>query len=335
MTTLDQIKVEEHTVCPEGLWGKETEDFRLLRTYDQSGIKDFHVSYLQVYRGDRPVSVMPYFMMEYRLDTMVPRGFIKRLVSPIRFKVACVGHPDVDIGKIDGEISKEILEAVNAHLFSKARMVAYKMFTQPLPLEGFSVGRGLPVAVLNIEGYFLLLRSNLRKNFRRRLAQSAALTFKMLSFPPELPDDLASAIFALVHQTEGRADIEFGGITKDYFQRVAPLSHFLLAFEGTRLIGVIQSIGKEGRMAAKYIGMDYERNRQYGVYFSMILKLIEGAEAAGYKEIEMGPTGYYFKKLLGCELIPTQIYYRHSHPFLNWVLGHCKFLLEPTASELR
>ena len=115
----------------------EPEDYRFMRAYQSAGVADFRCGYLLVYRGAVRVSVVPYFTTAYRLNTLVKNPLLKRLLAPLGFKVACVGHPSTDIGRIEGEISAEILQAVSGVLRSKAAATAYKWFTQALPLDTF------------------------------------------------------------------------------------------------------------------------------------------------------------------------------------------------------
>ena len=55
----------------------------------------------------------------------------------------------------------------------------------------------------------------------------------------------------------------------------------------------------------------------------------------GLTEMECGPTSYDFKRRLGCELVPTFVYYRHDNPALHWLLGHARSWLEPSEEELK
>ena len=328
------LTVQDLQSCPDGILTEQVEGYRFMQTFDACQMPDFVLGYLQVRRDGALISTLPYFLTTYRFDTMVTQPWLKAMLAPIKFQIACVGHPSTDIGLIDGEVSAEVLNAVNVYLFQKSKLVVYKMFAQELPLMGFSIARGLPVNSLNLADYTLQMRANRRKNIRKRLAQSASLRFEFVKNPAELPAHLMAAIFALYQQTEARADHEFEHLPFAYFLKTAPLSQYVLAFEGERLIGFVQTMTLGSSCTAKYIGMDYACNQQYGLYFSLVVKVIEDAQMRGIKTLELGPTSYYFKRLIGCSLIPTHIHYRHSNSVLNRLLGYCRFLLEPSAKEL-
>jgi hypothetical protein len=104
------------------------------------------------------------------------------------------------------------------------------------------------------------------------------------------------------------------------------------------LIGFIQVVSQATpqafNSAAKYIGMDSSCGQRYGLYFSLILTLIEALQPRGCQSLDLGITSGYFKRLLGAKPISTHIYYRHSSKWLHSVLARCQFLLEPTAVEL-
>ncbi len=329
------LRTVEHSSCPEGVLANEAEGFRFMQVFERAHIAGFRLAYIEVCRGDERVCIAPYFATHFRLDTMVTGGVLKKMLSLVRLPLACVGHPSTDVGRIDGEVSAEVLQAINAHLFSKASLIAYKTFLAPLPLSGFASAAGLPQNVLAVKNYFANLRHNRRKNIKRRLALSAPLRFEALDAPTDLPLELAQTMFALYEQTAQRGDFQFEALTLAYFQQTASLSQFILAYEGERLIGFVQNLVKGPRMVSKYIGMDYQRSEPYGLYFALLIKVIESADAAGLDEVDFGQTSYYFKKLMGCEQVATNIYFRHANPVFNWILGRCKFLLEPSAAELR
>jgi hypothetical protein len=325
-----------------------------LQAFDQCGLADFSLGYLQVLRGDCVTSSLPYFVTRYRIDTMVTHPLLKRLLRfldhclghRLGFRIACAGHPSIDVGQIDGETSPEVLHLVNQHLATKARLVVYKMFTQPLPLVGFAKASGFPVHILDLPYFAQSMRASKRKNFRKRLAVSAALRFEFIPSGRDLPTDLIDRIASLYAQTEARASHEFAPLPSSYFAKTAAVSQYQLAFEGDRLIGFIQVVSQgtsQGtpqatphsfNSAAKYIGMDSRCGQRYGLYFSLILTLIEALQPRGCQSLDLGITSGYFKRLLGAKPISTHIYYRHSSKWLHSLLARCQFLLEPSPVEL-
>ncbi len=329
------LRVVETELCPQDYGLTEPEDCRFARAFQSAGIADFRCAYLLVYREESRVSVVPYFTTDYRLNTLVTNPFLKWLLAPLGFKVACVGHPSTDVGHIEGEISAEILQAVNGVLRSKAAAIAYKWFTQALPLETFVEARGLPVNVLKAAvDYPASLARKRRRNVRNKIKKSAMLVFNEYTPEKPLPAALTGEIYRLYAETVDHADLHFEHLNADYFRLTAAISTYMLAYEGERLIGFVQWIRKGNRMSGKYAGMDYTRNRRYDLYFGIVLQSVLHGIRNGVTEFDLGIGNYYSKRLIGAVLLPTRLYFRHHNFLVQWFLARCKFLLEPSVEEL-
>lgn len=327
------LSVEELALPPDDFLQDEPEGAAFCKAFQASGITEFDCRYLAIFRSGLRVAVVPYFLHEFYVNTMLPDGVLKKCLSRVKFRIACVGHPSADFGMIDGELSEDVLALVNATLQKKAPLVAYKDFAENLPLPGFVRVSGLPVAMLTITGdYYSELSAERRRNFRRKLKKAKPLRFEECD---ALPEPLLAQVFQLYLHTYQRSPIKFERLTLDYFQKTAGLSKFLLYFEEESLIGFVQLIGKQQKMIGKYAGIDCECNRRYGLYFLLCLKAIEACVRDGYTQLDLGVTSYHFKHFLGSQLIETNIYYRHNNPLINWLLGKFKFLLEPSAEELQ
>lgn len=328
-----ELSVVELSVPPDDFLPDEPEGAAFHKAFQASGIAGFDCRYLAIFRGTRRVAVVPYFLDELSLNTMLQDGLIKRCLSGAKIRIACVGHPSSDFGMIDGEVSADVLALVNTTLRHQAALVAYKGFTADLPLPGFVRVRGLPVAVLTLSGdYYSGLDARRRNDFHHKLEKVRALRFEECD---SLSAPLAQQVFQLYLNTYDRAPLRFERLTLDYFRQTAGLGKFLLCFEADQLIGFAQLICKGNKASFKYVGMDYLRGREYGLYYAICLKGIETCLRDGYRRLELGVTSYHFKHLLGSRLVETSIYYRHSNALVNWTLGKLKFLLEPSEEELR
>ena len=329
------IRIVEVDECPVDFASEEPEDHCFLRAFQAAGIGDFRYGYLLVYRDDVRVSVVPYFTTVYRLNTLVTNRLLKRFLAPVGFTVACVGHPSTDQGRIEGEVSAEILQAVNRVLHDKGAAIAYKWFVEPLPLDGFVEVIGLPVNLLVAgEDYPAGLSRNVRKNVLVKLRKSAQLVFREHTPENPLPPEAMKDVRCLYEKTAARAELQFEALNADYFRLTAPFSIYLLAYEGERMIGFVQWMRKGARMAGKYIGMDYARNRQYDLYFGMVLQSIRRGIGGGVREFDLGVGSYYSKRMIGAVQRPTRLYFRHHNALVQALLKRCKFLLEPSAEEL-
>jgi hypothetical protein len=329
---LTGLSVIELDTPPDDFLIDEPEGAAFHQAFLSSGINDFKCAYLAIYRNNLRIAVAPYFLSTLHPGTLLPDGLLKKILSPIKLPIACVGHPSTDFGQIDGEVSADILAMVNATLAKKASLIAYKGFPSPLPLAGFIRARGLPVAALDVSGdYYSGLDARRRNDFKHKLEKAQSLRFEEHK---GLPDQLVSTVFQLYMNTYNHAPMRFERLTRAYFQNTAAISTYLLFFETDRLIGFAQIIEKNHKALFKYVGMDYLHNRQYGLYYVICLKGIETCLREGYQRLELGVTSYHFKRLLGSELIETNLYFRHNNARINWLLGKLQFLIEPSETEL-
>jgi hypothetical protein len=329
---LGELSVIELDSPPDDFLSDEPEGAAFHQAFLSSGINEFKCRYLAIYRDNQRVAVVPYFLSTLHPGTLLPDGFLQKILSPLKLHIACVGHPSTDFGAIDGEVTADIMALVNATLAKKAALIAYKGFTSTLPLSGFTRARGLPVAVLNVGGdYYSGLDARRRNDFKHKLEKAQSLRFEEHK---GLPEALISAVFQLYLNTYKHATMRFERLTLAYFEKTAAFSTYLLFFEADRLIGFAQIIEKNHKALFKYVGMDYLHNRQYGLYYVICLKGIETCLREGFHRLELGVTSYHFKRLLGSELIETSLYFRHNNVYINWLLGKLKFLIEPTDTEL-
>ncbi len=312
------LTVEHHASPPADFLADEVEGHAYYKVFQDSAIENFDFGYFVVRRDGERVAVAPYFVTRYRVNTTLAEGRLKRMLGWLSFHIACVGHPSADLGMIDGETSAEVLQAINAELFKRAAVVAYKDFGADLPLTGFSREPNLPVARLAIAGdFYSALSGPARRALRRRQRKAGMLRIEECdSYPAEQAD----RIHALYLQTLARAEMVLERLTPLFFANIAPLGKYVLYWEGDTLIGFTLLICKGRTMLAKYLGMDYARARRYGLYFVMLLNQIDICVRDGYTIYQTGQSAYDFKVRLGSRLIPTFIYFRHRNPLMHKVL---------------
>lgn len=310
------VTVEDLREPPPGFLADELEGYDFYKAFQDAGVDNFEVGYLRAWRDGVPIATAPYFVTRYRINTTLEGGVLKRLLAPFWLRLACVGHPLADFGVIDGEVSAESLAAFNQALLRKAPIVAYKDFPEDLPLTDFAVEPGLPVAALEIKGdYYSGLKQHVRSDFRRRLRKARALRIEERDgYPAELADRLYE-LYLNVHR---RGEFSFETLNRKYFEKVGPFSKYVLYWEGDTLIGFCLLMCKGRRMHYKYLGMDYERGRQHGLYFIMSLSHIEMCLRDGYTIYQTGCTSYAFKQRIGSALHPVFLHFRHRNRVVNF-----------------
>jgi hypothetical protein len=176
------------------------------------------------------------------------------------------------------------------------------------------------------------ISSRRRRDLNRQLKYSADLKFVETD---GLPNQWVDRIHELYLATHHKSDTQFERLNRDYFLATSSLSRYLLFFEGEELIGFAQTLCARGQVMHKYVGMDYERNRQHRLYFALFLKAIDICIRDGLTKLDTGVTAYDFKRHLGSRMQSTWIYYRHNNSFANALLRRFAFLLKPDEAELR
>ncbi len=326
-----QIKQIEYP--PEDFLLNEPEGYSFYRAFQDACIDGFQLGYLEVHDRGQRLAVIPYFLMDFPLNTMLPEGIFRRHLDWAKISMACVGHPSTDFGRIDGAISTTVLNAVTTELGKQAALVSFKGFDDDLPLPGFVKARGLPVPVLSITpDYYANLPQRLRNELRRKRKLGAPLRYIEID---GFPQHESEAIYGLYMQSYRDARVRFECLNRDYFRLTGPISKYLMFYENDTLIGFGQVICKNGRMVTKYLGMDRTRARQYGLYFNLCLNAIDICIRDKLTEIELGVTSYGFKCALGSRLIETSIYYRHQNRAAHCLLKALRLLLEPSAEDLK
>lgn len=328
------LRIEHLDRAPDGFLAHEVEDAQFHRAFQAAQVPGFSdVGYYALYRGEQRVSVVPYFLMRFCANTMLPEGLLKRSLAWLSYNVACIGHPTTDLSYIDGEASAEVLEAVNRELSCRASTIVYKGFRDELPLKGFVKAKGLATAILPLHpDYWSKLASKRRYNLRQKLRQGDALRVEEVD---ALTDEQARRIHALYMKTYDHAVIKAECLNLEYFLAIAPFTTYVLYFEGDDVIGFISISAKDGRAVARHCGIDYERANKYGMYYVLLLRVIEIGLRDGYSQIEFGSTTYGYKRLIGCEIVETLLYFRHRSRILTRLLAPFKFIVEPRAKELK
>lgn len=331
------LTVEQLEVPPNDFLSGEPEDAAFFLGFHKSKIQGIRTGCLAVRRGCGVVAIVPYFLLDFRINTMLPRGWLKNALGWVRLRVACVGHPSLDLGRIHGEVSGETLAAVNGELHKLAALVGYKGYPDDLPLTNFVRVKNLPQATLRIPAdFYERLTSKKRNDLNRKRKRGASIhVVEHCGRTQGLSETLAGEIHRLYLNTHDQSPVQLELLTADYFVHTAPLCTYLLFYEEQHLIGFAQILGTGKSRALKYVGMDYDRGPKYGLWFLMYLRAIDHCIRIGCECMELGQTTYEFKKYLGCELTDSWLYYHHRQPIMHWLLSKTAFLLEPSEEELK
>ena len=324
----------QHTAqTPQGFLPHEVMGEAYYASAQEREIPGFTFGYLVAQRTGETIATVPYFVMDFKINTMLEDGWLKRWLGDAGFRMACIGHPCAAFGNIDGAVSEELMSQVFEELKQLAPVVSLKGFKPHMPALGFVEAKGLPVAILTLrENFWQSMSSVRRRNIRRKRKKASALRFEVLE---GLPDDYPNIVHQLYIKVFERSKIQFECLDLQYFVSTAHISRYVLAYLGEQVVGFVQTFQKNKRMVAQYIGIDDAYNRAHGIYFALAIRVVDLAIESGCEEIEMGETHYEFKKALGCVLVETSVYFRHRNPWVHRLMSLFSFVFEPSEDELK
>ena len=321
------------TETPAGFLSNEVLGEAYYAATQEKEIPGFHFGYLVAVRAGETIATVPYFLMDFKINTMLEDGWLKRLLGNAGFRMACIGHPCAAFGNIDGVVSAELMTKVFLELKQLAPVVSLKGFRPHMPAVGFVEAKGLPVAMLRLrENFWQSMSSARRRNFKRKRKKASALRLEVFKGLPEGYPQLVHDLYIKVYE---RSRIHFERLDLNYFVSTASISTYVLAYLGEQVVGFVQVFQKDKRMLAQYIGIDHAYNRAHGVYFALAIRVVDLAIEWGSEEIELGETHYEFKKALGCTLVDTSVYFRHRNPWVHRLMSLFSFVFEPSAEELK
>ena len=330
---LEPLVLHHTKATPPGFLSQEVLSEAYYAATKEHEIPGFEFGYWVATRAGDTVATVPYFLMDFKINTMLEDGWLKRLLGNAGFRMACVGHPCAAFGNIDGTVSEELMTQVFSALKQLAPVVSLKGFKPDMPVVGFVQAKGLPVAVLTLrENFWQSMSSARRRNIKRKRKKASALRFEVLRGLPDPYPQLVHDLYIKVHD---RSKIQFERLDLNYFVSTAPISQYVLAYLGEELVGFVQTFEKDKRMVAQYIGIDDAFNRAHGIYFALAIRVVDLAIELGCAQIELGETHYEFKRALGCSLEETSVYFRHRNPWVHRLMSLFSFVFEPSEEELR
>jgi len=326
----------------EGRWWYET--------LEQSGLEDqFRFRYGLVRRDGVPIAIVPAFSMNVPMEVVAPpwimpylrpagRLFPQLLHEPTLF----VGSPCSDegtIGLAPAVDFAEIAPAIHESLEQAAaelgtRVIAWKDF--PLNTQsalnqvcneyGLFPSLSYPGTVVklsgtNMQSYWQGLKGSRRYNLKKKLTRSKQ-DAELIAVCEQFPDQsVLDEIFPLFWQTYLKGETKFEKLTPQFFNLIAKrkVSWFvyLRDVKDNRIVAFMLCFKLGNKMINKFIGLDYQRPKEWFLYFRLWEAAVEWALSQGATEFQSGQTGYRGKIDTGHELVPLLNYCRNRNPFLH------------------
>jgi len=174
---------------------------------------------------------------------------------------------------------------------------------------------------LTIGDYMEDLDKKYRKRFRKIQESGAELKKRELS-SNELVT-LQKEIFELYNQVYSTQDFKLTNITKDYFINLKNVLSEKLKiygfFKGEELLAFTTHIYNENQqMEIHYIGLNYEWNKKYNLYFNILQFGLEKAIMDRQISLELGRTAHVAKASLGAKPTPNYNYVYFKKHIYSW-----------------
>src|SRR5208282_3129578 len=297
--------------------------------------------YLLFYQSDEPVAAAYLYDIGMDLQGVMPVGW-RTFFQPIHAVSAWAltvplrvcGSP-VSSGRsgvwMDPRLSaaerRDLIERIAAEMTASSRwhqLLLFKDFNQEeqtgyaahLEDFGYFPAAMFPNMVLDVSwpdsaGYLAALRARYRNDLRNDLKAAEGLDWELCdSFA-----QLAGPAAALYENVLRRAEFKLETLTADFFAVLSdfPQARLLVARERPtgRVVGVNLLMFGSTTTMTTFVGVDYECNESYRLYFNLMERGLLLALDRGCKRYVLGQTSLDFKARLGGRPLPLTGYLRH------------------------
>lgn len=315
-----------------------------LKVAEQSSLPDISFSYALVYDNNIPVLAAGFQLLQLKTkhanhNMVEPWKYVAwQLYTGIaRPKLLVSGHlfrHDVDSVFCAGGISgydiytyyKEAIDAVmrkscaSAVLIKDmpARLDKYFCNYEPQYMmlrNDISMEMGVPAEWQTMDDYVHALKHKYAQRYRKIRERWPELNVKALTNAEVVA--YKDELFALYRQVSDHQRVRIGLLSADFIPMLQQQDNRLKVwgiYEGSQLIGFFSAWVYEDRFDMFYIGFDYEKNKEYNLYFNILFFAIEQAIKYRKPKLILGRTALDAKARLGCKprYLSTFVYIRNS-----------------------
>ncbi len=162
--------------------------------------------------------------------------------------------------------------------------------------------------------------NSLRAPYRRRI--NKALVHRNNLFIRELSqDDFTYEHYLLYISIMKRTKNPLETLSIDYFKGYDAKLYEFLDRNTNRILGFIQLKVIDGQLYFLFCGFNIEDNKEYDLYYNMLLKVLEVGIEFGAKRINFGQTSEESKLKLGCVEKERYMAIYHHNRVINYLLN--------------
>lgn len=350
-----------------GAWRRafqnKCQDHRYYEIVEETLQNDFEHHYVLLEDSSGNVrAIQPVFFVRQNLVEGVP-GKIRSVVDVVRkifprfltmrvLMVGCAAGTG-DLGACDQRDEAWVANALRASLLTyarrnKASLVVLKDFPanyrsadETFALSGYTRIPSMPMTRLplryeNWDEYFRTLSKATRKDLRRKFrkaGRAAKIEMEMVSDIAPFVDEIYP-LYLAVHE---RSPLKFETLTKDYFlavaERMPERARFFIWRQSGKIVAFSFCLLCGEAIYDECIGLDYSVALDLHLYFYTLRDIITWALQQRLKYYYSNPLNYEPKLHLDCELVPLDLYVRHTSALLNPIFGRVIKYLGPTRHE--
>ena len=307
-------------------------------------------------------AMQPMFFVRQNLIEGVP-GRVRSIVDGIRkffprfltmrvLMVGCAAGAG-DLGVCDEKDESWVAHALRASLRTYARQnkaslvvlkdfpAKYRSALETFHLSGYARIASMPMTRLalrygNWDEYFRTLSKATRKDLRRKFRKAARAPKIEMEVVADITPwiDEIYPLYLAVHE---RSPLKFERLTKDYFRAIAQQmperTRFFIWRQNGKIVAFSFCLVCGEAIYDECIGLDYSVAFDLHLYFYTLRDIISWALQQRLKYYYSNPLNYEPKLHLDCELVPLDLYVRHTNPLLNSIFRRLVRYLGPTRHD--
>jgi predicted N-acyltransferase len=307
-------------------------------------------------------AIQPVFFVRQNLVEGVP-GKVRSIVDEVRkifprfltmrvLMVGCAAGAG-DLGVSDKNDETWMAKTLETELLkyaqqNKASLIVFKDFyaqyrpaLAPLCSSGYVRMASMPMTRLplrydNWDEYFQTLSKATRKDLRRKFRKTERLPKIEMQVVTDVAP-LIAEIYPLYLAVHERSPLKFETLTKEYFLAIAQRMHeharFFIWRQSGKIVAFSFCLVCGDKIYDECIGLDYSVALGLHLYFYTLRDIISWALQQGLKYYYSNPLNYEPKLHLDCELVPLDLYVRHTSALLNPIFRRVVKYLGPTRHD--
>jgi predicted N-acyltransferase len=326
--------------------------YKYIESLEKSGMNEGRCYYAVVYDGNDIVAHASAYFISTELDVFA-QGAIKKIIHLIRRRwknfftlrsLEC--GPPIALGNTisfkDGMNRGESLRLLCHGIEELAKELGINFllfrdfyddkseFCGLLRERGYERVHNLPKAEIKVrwktfDDYLNSMRSNYRCKIVKSMDKCAKADIsirELKNFSEQHARDLKLLYNNVSNQAK---EIKRETLSEAYFQDLhkylGEKAVILAAIKDDKIIGFMLALFNDKELISAILGLDYNCNREYCVYFNLFYRTVELAIERGMERVDMGITTLDPKKDMGSEIVVLNMYMKHSNLLLNKIIS--------------